>query len=297
MTNGQQDVLLDLLGAMGGHVGPTDFQKLLFLYTKECEQSASYDFIPYRFGCFSFTATADRRRLVDRGMLSDDEDGWVLTDTGRAYTAKRRQTGVMAGFVRRYGRLRGYPLVAEVYRRYPYYATRSTILDKVLTIAAERDAVARACPPKRGAGMLTIGYEGRSLEGYLNAILLAGVTLLCDVRANPLSRKYGFSKKTLSHACEGVGIRYEHVPELGIPSADRQELNVQADYDRLFAKYQRDILPRQTAAVQRIGRWVVYDGQRVALTCYERLPEQCHRRCVAIAVERQFGPLLASSHL
>jgi uncharacterized protein (DUF488 family) len=203
----------------------------------------------------------------------------------------------MGAFVRRYGTLRGYPLVAEVYRRYPYFAVRSTILDKVLPTADERETVARACPPKRGAGMVTVGYAGRSLEGYLNVLLLAGVTMLCDVRANPLSRKYGFSKGTLSLACEGVGIRYEHVPELGIPSANRQQLKVQADYDRLFTIYRRDVLPNQTVALERIGRWVADDGQLVALTCYERLPEQCHRHCVADALEQRFGVLLSPSHL
>ena len=298
MTSGQQNLLLDLLGAMGGDVGATDFQKLLFLYTKEYETAPSYDFVPYRFGCFSFTATAYRRRLIERGMLSGDKEGWLLTEAGLAHTtARQRSTGPMAGFVRRYGKMSGRPLVAEVYRRYPYYATRSTIVDSTLPLAAEREAVARACPPKRGAGLLTIGYEGRSLEGYLNTLLLQGVTLLCDVRANPLSRKYGFSKKTLSHACEGVGIRYAHVPELGIPSADRQELNEQADYDRLFGKYQREVLPLQKEFLRRIGWWVKVDGLAVALTCYERLPEQCHRRCVAVALEHEFGSLLAPHHL
>jgi hypothetical protein len=35
----------------------------------------------------------------------------------------------------------------------------------------------------------------------------------------------------------------------------------------------------------------------VALTCYERLPEQCHRRCVAKALERELGKGLAAKHL
>jgi hypothetical protein len=48
--------------------------------------------------------------------------------------------------------------------------------------------------------IVTIGYEGRSLEAFLNLLLQNSVTLLCDVRRNPLSRKYGFSKSTLSKA-------------------------------------------------------------------------------------------------
>ncbi len=121
--------------------------------------------------------------------------------------------------------------------------------------------------------------------------------MLCDVRRNPLSRKYGFSKGTLAKACEGVGLRYEHLPELGIASDRRQELKGQADYDALFEDYERHDLPRQTEVLVKIAGWVLDEGHRVALTCFEHEPEQCHRHCVAESLERTFGPMLAPTHL
>jgi uncharacterized protein (DUF488 family) len=136
--------------------------------------------------------------------------------------------------------LRGYALVAEVYRRFPYYALRSEIVDQVLTDPSDRARVAAAGPTITGPGLLTIGYEGKCLEGCLNELIRAGVTLLCDVRRNPLSRKYRFSKSTLTKACEPFGIRYHHLPELGIASEQRRELKTRADYDALFAIYERD---------------------------------------------------------
>ncbi len=151
-------------------------------------------------------------------------------------------------------------------------------------------------PGKAKAGLVTIGYEGRSLEAYLNLLLKNSVTLLCDVRRNPLSRKYGFSKSTLSKACEGVGIRYEHLPELGIDSEDRRDLKTQADYDALFDEYERKSLPRQTEPLAKIRAWVE-QGERVALTCFELLPHQCHRHCVAEALEREAGGRSAARHL
>ena len=33
-------------------------------------------------------------------------------------------------------------------------------------------------------GLCTIGYEGRTLENYLNRLIRDGVTQLCDVRRN-----------------------------------------------------------------------------------------------------------------
>jgi hypothetical protein len=35
----------------------------------------------------------------------------------------------------------------------------------------------------------------------------------------------------------------------------------------------------------------------VALTCFERLPEQCHRHCVAEALEQMSGAKLSAHHL
>ena len=93
-----------------------------------------------------------------------------------------------------------------------------------------------------------------------------------------------------------MGIRYEHLPELGIASNDRRELKTQADYDALFAAYIRERLPKQLNALIKIKSWIE-KGERVALTCYENLPQQCHRTCVAEAVERMFSGKHVPKHL
>jgi uncharacterized protein (DUF488 family) len=294
----RQRLLLTLTDALDGNAASTDFQKLLFLYTKEWETEPSYDFVPYQFGSFSFSSYADKRRLIERGLLEDDAQRWALTETGQMAARRER---ALADRTRRFAtahaRLRGDALIAEVYRRYPYYATRSRIAERVLPKSQDRAAIAAAQPVSKGPGLVTIGYEGRSLESYLNALLQDSVTLLCDVRRNPLSRKYGFAKSTLSKACENVGIRYEHLPELGIASAERKELITQADYDALFATYERESLPLQGAALTKIRAWIEQDGQRVALTCYEAASCQCHRHCVADALAGFGGRSLIPQHL
>jgi len=293
----RQRLLLTLLDAIGGPIGHTDFQKLLFLYTREYEDSPSYDFVPYRFGGFSFTSYADRRKLVTEGLVGGDEQHWGLTDAGRDVVRLRAVTPLRAaGFGRQYARLRGDALIVEQYRRYPYYASRSEILDRLPLEPEDLARIAEARPKRLPAGIVTIGYEGRSLECYLNDLLNDGVTMLCDVRRNPLSRKYGFSKGTLGKACEGVGIRYTHVSDLGIASEQRQILHDQADYDALFAEYERTSLPDQAEALKVIHGWVTA-GDRVALTCYERLPQQCHRHGVAEALDRMGGGTFKTHHL
>jgi hypothetical protein len=293
----REKCLLNLLLALGGRIGALDFQKLLFLFCQEMEKKPCYDFVPYRFGAFSFTSYADKRRLISAGLLENDDQTWHLTLVGRETAQKTAVDKTrVTSFSHRYGNLRGNALIEETYRRYPYHATRSEMLNR---LELEPEALCRiesARPVRVGAGLLTIGYECRSLEAYLNLLLQAGVNVLCDVRRNPLSRKYGFAKNTLSKASNGVGIRYEHMPELGIASQDRRGLETQSDYDALFTAYKRDWLPGQTGTLDKIRGWLE-KGERVALTCYELCPEQCHRHCVAEMLERGPGAHCKVAHL
>lgn len=294
----RQKRLLALVDALGGNVGSLDFQKLLFLYCREVEEKPTYEFVPYKFGGFSFTSYDDRRRLVQQGLLAEEERTWKLTPAGKKAASIAPMVRMrMDQFARRHADLRGDALVAEAYRRHPYYAIRSEMAGRVLAgDDATLAAIAESRPAGHKPGVVTIGYEGRTLEAYLNCLLQAGVTLLCDVRRNAFSHKYGFSKQTLHKGCEGVGIRYEHMPELGIASEDRRTLETQADYNALFTIYERDSLPKQTSALQRIRDWV-NAGERVALTCFELLPHQCHRHCVADELERRWGKPLTPLHL
>lgn len=136
--------------------------------------------------------------------------------------------------------------------------------------------------------MFTIGYEGISLEHYLNKLIINNIKVLCDVRKNPISMKYGFSKIQLKNACEGVGIEYIHMPEVGIESSRRQELNSQADYDRLFYKYKSDTLSKETEKQEEILS-LLKNKKRIALTCFEANIHQCHRKHLAESISSLDG--------
>lgn len=296
MLFSRQRQLLQLLDALGGTSGMLDFQKLLFLYCQDASTGkAPYDFVPYKYGAFSFTSYADRRKLIERGLLAEHE-GWHLTEQGRKLVGGTADMQLTA-FARRHHDVRGDALVADTYRRFPFFAIRSEIADRVLAgDAAALGRIEAVRAEAKGAVLSTIGYEGHTLESYLTVLLKSGVTVLCDVRRNPISRKYGFSKNTLARGCEGVGIRYEHMPELGIASEQRQSLETQADYDALFAEYERKSLPKQGAALTKIASWID-GGERVALTCYEHEPNQCHRHCVAEALQAKHAKTLSAKHL
>jgi uncharacterized protein (DUF488 family) len=108
--------------------------------------------------------------------------------------------------------------------------------------------------------------------------------------------KYGFSRRTLQKACEGVHIEYLHFPELGIESELRKELKTKQDYEDLFKIYDRDTLPRTLLKQDEIADLVrKYD--RVALTCFEADPSFCHRSHLASAVETRCGNEFQVRHL
>lgn len=295
---GGQSTLLELLHVLGGRRGSLDFQKLLFLYCQEQGESAPYDFIPYDYGAFSYLSYKDRRRLIELGFIADEEKHWVLTEAGRqAVSVGAPRLESIVDFASRWDKMSGNALVAETYRRFPYFATRSKSATNVLRNDFDTLAQIEQARPKAGKpGLVTIGYEGRSLDAYLGMLYRDGVGVLCDVRRNAISRKYGFSKRTLASSCAKIDIRYEHLPQLGIASEARRALHTCRDYDALFEKYQRTSLPRQESALSTISAWIA-DGRRVALTCFERHPSHCHRHCIAEALQGMTGKKLEVKHL
>jgi uncharacterized protein (DUF488 family) len=137
---------------------------------------------------------------------------------------------------------------------------------------------------KKPVAVYTIGYEGRELSAFLAKLIDEGVRLLVDVRELPLSRKKGFSKRTLEKALGDHGIRYLHVRELGCPKAIRDSYKIDGDwkkYVRAFCSYlERQGTPLATVA-QRAR------DSRACLMCFEMDFTRCHRSIVADALARK----------
>src|ERR1700712_4712540 len=71
------------------------------------------------------------------------------------------------------------------------------------------------------AGIIGIGYEGQQVEDLVAGLKKWNVTVLVDVRLNPISRKRGFSRKGLTEALALHGVEYLHRPALGNPKENR----------------------------------------------------------------------------
>lgn len=271
-----------LIELLGGEVKKLHFQKLLFLYAMKKKQP-EYDFIPYKFGCYSYSANADMNAMVKRGILSETEDLYVkLNETEFYKELKQEDLKLLQEVIADYGRMSNSALIKHTYINFPFYAIRSSIAHDVLPEKLY-ERVEEAKPKYQQSALFTIGYQGISLEKYLKRLVENDVKLLVDVRKNALSMKFGFSKTLLKRYCNSLGIEYIHIPEVGIESDKRKELKTQEDYDDLFQKYRKTTLANTQDAQLKILE-LIKEYKRIALTCFEADPLQCHRTHLAESI-------------
>ncbi|HEX3564004.1 MAG TPA: DUF488 domain-containing protein [Acidimicrobiales bacterium] len=127
----------------------------------------------------------------------------------------------------------------------------------------------------------SVGYEGLELQGLVDHLTAAKVSLVVDVRLNPVSRKRGFSKKSLTTELDRMGIAYRHEPTLGNPQENRESFR-RGDGEEGRHRM-RAVLNGSGAALQRL----VEDARdkRVAVLCVERDRHRCHRQVITDVVQ------------
>ena len=278
----RRKVLLALLENSGGRLSKTDLQKLLFLFTN-LQDEPVYDFLPFKYGCYSPLATQDLKTMVKYDMVEEQETGWVLkTKTNYSRELKNNDQKELLNFTHQFRNLRGTNLVRYVYKEYPFFAIKSEIKDDILT-KNELKKVEKSTPHKEEPCLFTIGYEGKSVEKYVTQLIHEDVKVLCDIRKNPLSMKFGFSKNQLKGILEAVGIEYLPVSGLGIESADRKELKTPADYEKLFLVYEKTTLVTNQKDLNLLANTLA-SKKRIALTCFEADHHSCHRSRTANAL-------------
>jgi hypothetical protein len=274
----RQQFLLSFVKALNEPLTATDLQKLLFLYLTK-NHLPYYDFVPYLYGSYSIQAAEDINTLQAMGWLSDVNEKIRFTGGEKLYDVNLPFEGLGDSSLSGLPKVRGNRLVKLVYEQYPYYAINSRIAASVMDaegmtqIKAEKERLSQT-----GQILFTIGYEGISIEQYLNRLIRNDIRVLCDVRSNPLSRKFGFSKSHLQKYLCNVGIEYVHLPELGISSEKRNNLSSDEDYQSLFKDY-KSSLPQHRECLDSLNQLLETKG-RIALTCFEHEPSHCHRHVI-----------------
>ena len=128
--------------------------------------------------------------------------------------------------------------------------------------------------------LYTIGYDGRPLSEFMDALREAGVDAIIDIRIIPSYEGAGYAEQNdLAYMLrEGFHIHYEHHPEL----APTEELLDRTHQDHDWPAYVEDftqlLAERPT---QQVGQDILARYRTPCLLCFERTADQCHRRLVA----------------
>jgi len=275
MMLNRQKILLSYIHLAGKVESKTVLTKSMFLLCKEeLGENSFYDFFPYNFGPYSFCMDRiDVQSLINKDLISDFP--YQIKDKKFAdnilSNLDEDSISAISNVYSKYGKMRAWQIKNYVYDKYPYFAIRN-----------EKDSPSYSnydpanSPKLQEAKIFTTGYEGKSLDRFLDELIKNNVKILVDVRKNPRSMKYGFSGNTIRHYAEKVNIKYVSVPELGIEGQHRQNLETQADYDKLFVLYKKKMLPKNYEKLKTLKN-LIEDDKRMALMCFEKDYKQCHR--------------------
>lgn len=248
-------------------VSKMKFVKIMFLMS---EKSNFYKFVPYNYGPFSFELYHDLAHLEREGYISMDNKSVSLINKDIPPLDNKLKV-IVNRYARQFSNFDDSQIIKHTYSKYPEYTIFSQFEKRM---AYERDS----------KGLVTIGYEGKSIDAFLYELILNKVNLLVDVRKNAYSMKFGFHRSKLMNYSEKLDIDYLHVPELGIPSEFRQELNTYEDYLALFANYEK-VLDDKANILDKIKESV--KEKKIALMCFEKDVKYCHRGVIGDRLERE----------
>ncbi len=127
-------------------------------------------------------------------------------------------------------------------------------------------------------GIVSVGYEGRTIEDFVAELVRAGVQTVADVRLNAISRKAGFSKTRLREALAAAGIGYRHMRSLGNAKENRQPFwdGRVEEGRRVFRQGLRS--PEAETSLHELAALAA--DEVVAVLCFESDVEMCHRKVI-----------------
>ncbi|MEG2945610.1 MAG: hypothetical protein RR837_02545, partial [Bacteroidales bacterium] len=117
MTYYRRKILLALIQRFGGTLGATVLQKYLFLMTR-LQKDKAYDFVPYKFGCYSFQANYDLGALEKKGFLKIVRNknciNYIINpETDCLSLIKREDVGAINEIYNQYAQLNAHELIRK----------------------------------------------------------------------------------------------------------------------------------------------------------------------------------------
>jgi len=263
MRYNRQKLLLQVAQKMceKGIDSKTYLVKTLFLLRQKFGLEAiGYDFFPYKYGPFSNEIYADFSALEEEGLFEEKPLGLTVAGLALVETLKANNEilSEVDKIIESY--LNKEEIKKFVYDNYPEFTVNSNA-PRMIRNNSEK-------------GICSIGYEGKTIDGFLNELSQNKINLLVDVRKNAFSMKKGFSKKQLEKHLSRANIAYLHIPELGIESEKRKNLESAEDYKELFKEYKAS-LPSRKQKIDEVK--ALGEKKRIALMCFEANKDFCHR--------------------
>ena len=279
----RQKILLGLLSLSDKNLSKLEVTKLAFLLKKESKLQYDkdfYEFVPYKYGPFSFELYQDIRYLTKNGYFLNDNldfESELESDIdNQVKSLPKESRSAIHNLLDKFNSYTSTDLIKYVYDNYSWYAINSELemAPKLSNKIAE-------------IAVYSAGYEGETIDHFFNKIIKNGIKNIIDIRNNPVSRKYGFSKSQLVNNCSGLGLSYYEFPELGIISDKRKKLKTFADYKSLLDDYEKIIIESQNSSIKKVEN--IIKNHPSVLICFEKDYNYCHRNRLAKIISNDTG--------
>lgn len=212
-------------------------------------------------------------------------DSFGVTGLGQALIDRRRLAGISrASLAARAGLSNNTLMKVEQGHTRDPGVLKVAALCRALSVSIDelvQDAEGNPLPREITAmthGIVSVGYEGRTIDDFVAELVRAGVQTVADVRLNAISRKGGFSKTRLREALAAAGINYRHLRSLGNAKDNRLPFwEGRVEEGRRVFREALDS-PEAESSLNELSDLV--RCHVVAVLCFEADVEKCHRKVI-----------------
>jgi uncharacterized protein (DUF488 family) len=238
--------------------------KISFLLDQAKIYEKFYDFVPYKFGPYSFEMEKDINFLYKLGLINILENKISINKESLSFLKKMSDENYLN--FRKYNFLNWQEgkLLDYIYNKYPYY-TQNSLIKKNNFKPLEK---------KQTIKIYTIGYEGRTIDNFINTLIKNDIKAIIDVRSLPFSNKYGFNKYWFLKYLKEFKIDYYNMPDLGIPKIIRMN-GSKEEYFNWYKNY----LINKTYDLKKVIFLIKLKPS--CLMCFEKDFNDCHRGILA----------------
>lgn len=139
----------------------------------------------------------------------------------------------------------------------------------------------------KNLSIFTIGHSTRSIEEFVELLIIYGIEEVVDVRTIPMSRHNPqFNTDELTISLNDENIEYEHIKKLGgLRHSNKDSINLgwHNTSFRGFADYMAS--PEFSEGLDELIE--IANAKVTAIMCAEAVPWRCHRSLIADALTKK----------